>query len=123
MRLLLKYSADPSASVKVRFRYDVVQSLKWSNNASDTYEMSPLLVAIGTWYGVRDAAEALDECLEIIEVLFDEGADLHWSYRVDMDGEILELTPLAYTQKLASLFPISFGRVIEMLLARENRRS
>ena len=33
-----------------------------------------------------------------------------------MDGEILELTPLAYTQKLASLFPDKpFARIIEVL--------
>ena len=35
-----------------------------------------------------------------------------------MDGEILELTPLVYTQKLASLFPDKpFARIIEVLSA------
>ena len=117
--LLLKHGADPSAPVKAKHRYDVVQSLKFSDTPSDTYEMSPLLVAIGTWYGVREAVEALDECLEIVVALLDAGADLHRSYRVDMDGEIVELTPLAYTQKLASLFPDKpFERIIEVLLKR-----
>ena len=82
------------------------------------YEMSPLLVAIGTWYGIREAVEALDECLEIVEALLDAGADVHRRYRVDIDGEILELTPLTYTQKLASLFSDKpFGRIIEVLSA------
>ena len=164
VRLLLKYGAEPSASLKAKFRYDVVQNLKLddddshtcersplflpgtktltsetlshteytiefvpklkgtktlaSETLSYTYEMSPLLVAIGTWYGVREAAEALDECLEIVEILLEGGADVHRSYRVDIEGEILELTPLAYTQKLASLFPDKpFDRIIEVLLA------
>ena len=164
VRLLLKHGADPSASLKAKFRYDVVQNLKLddddshtceksplflpgtktltsetlshteytiefvpklkgtktlaSETLSYTYEMSPLLVAIGTWYGVREAAEALDECLEIVEILLEDGADVHRSYRVDIEGEILELTPLAYTQKLASLFPDKpFDRIIEVLLA------
>ena len=69
------------------------------------YEMSPLLVAIGTWYGLREAVEALEECLEIVAALLEAGADLQRNYRVDIAGEILELTPLRYTQKLASLFP------------------
>ena len=114
--LLLKHGADPSAPVKAKHRYDVVQSLKFSDTPSDTYEMSPLLVAIGTWYGVREAPEALDECLTVVEALLEAGADVHRNYRVDMDGEILELTPLAYTQKLASLFPDKpFGKIIEVL--------
>lgn len=136
--LLLKYSADPSAPFKAKFRYDVVQNLKVgdddahtcersplflpgtntlaSETASHTYEMSPLLVAIGTWYGIREAVEALDECLEVVKALLDAGADVHRCYRVDIDGEILELTPLTYTQKLASLFPDKpFGRIIEVL--------
>ncbi len=140
VQLLLKYGADPSASFKAKFRYDVVQNLKVgdddahtcersplflpgtntlaSETVSPTYEMSPLLVAIGTWYGVREAAEALDECLEVVEALLEAGADVHRSYSVDMDGEILELTPLTYTQKLASLFPDKpFGRIIEVLSA------
>ena len=138
--LLLKYGADPNASFKAKFRYDVVQNLKVgdddahtyersplflpgtntlaSETASYTYEMSPLLVAIGTWYGVREAAEALDECLEVVEALLEAGADVHRRYRVDMDGEVLELTALTYTQKLASLFPNQpFGRIIEVLSA------
>ena len=83
--LLLKYGADPSAPFKAKFRYDVVQNLKVgddgshtrersplflpgtntlaSETVSHTYEMSPLLVAIGTWYGVREAVEALDGVL------------------------------------------------------------
>ena len=140
VQLLLKYGADPSASFKAKFRYDVVQNLKVgdddahtcersplflpgtntlaSETVSPTYEMSPLLVAIGTWYGVREAAEALDECLEVVEALLEAGVDVHQRYRVDMDGEILELTPLTYTQKLASLFPDKpFGRIIEVLSA------
>ena len=163
VRLLLKYGADPSASLKAKFRYDVVQNLKLgddgsrtcersplflpgtktlaseivshteytiefvpklkgtktlaSETVSHTYEMSPLLVAIGTWYGVREAAEALDECLEIVEALLEAGADVHRSYKVDIDGEVLEFTPLAYTRKLASLFPDKpFDRIIEVLL-------
>ena len=137
--LLLKYGADPSASFKAKFRYDVVQNLKVGEDDSHTcersplflpgintlasetvshaYEMSPLLVAIGTWYGVREAPEALDECLEIVEALLDAGADVHRRYRVDIDGEVLELTPLTYTQKLASLFPDKpFNKVTEVLL-------
>ncbi len=116
--LLLKYGADPSAPFKAKFRYDVGQNLKPSDNASVHIEMSPLLVAIGTWYGVRESVPALDECLEIVEALLEAGADLHRSYRVDIDGEILELTPLTYTQKLASLFPDKpFKRIIEVLSA------
>lgn len=138
VRLLLKYGADPSASLKAKFHYDVVQNLKLgddgsrtsemsplflpgtktlaSETVSYTYEMSPLLVAIGTWYGVREAAEALDECLEIVEALLEAGADVHQRYRVDIDDEILELTPLTYTQKLAALFPDKpFDRIIEVL--------
>ena len=137
--LLLRYGADPSTSFKAKFRYDVVQNLKVEDDdahtcersplflpgtntlasepVSQTYEMSPLLVAIGTWYGVREAAGALDECLEVVAALLEAGADVHRRYRVDMDGEILELTPLTYTQKLASLFPDKpFGRIIEVLL-------
>ena len=119
VRLLLKYGADPGASLKAKFRYDVVQNLKLAAEAvSHTYEMSPLLVAIGTWYGLREAAEALDECLEVVEALLTAGADVHRNYRVDIDGEILELTPLTYTQKLASLFPDKpFDKIIEVLLA------
>ena len=164
VRLLLKYGADPSASIKAKFRYDVVQNLKLgdddshtcersplflpgtttlasetvshpeytiefvpklkgtttlaSETISHTYEMSPLLVAIGTWYGVREAAEALDECLEVVEALLEAGPDLQRNYKVDIDGEILELTLLAYTQKLASLFPDKpFDKIIEVLLA------
>ena len=164
VRLLLTYGADPSASVKAKFRYDVVQNLKLgddgsrtcersplflpgtktlaseivshteytiefvpklkgtktlaSETVSHTYEMSPLLVAIGTWYGVREAAEALDECLTVVEALLGAGADVHRRYRVDIDGEVLELTPLTYTRKLASLFPDKpFDKIIEVLLA------
>ncbi len=166
VRLLLKYGADPSASVKAKFRYDVVQNLKLgddgshtcersplflpgtktlaseivshteytiefvpklkgtktlaSETVSHTYEMSPLLVAIGTWYGVREAAEALDECLEVVEALLEVEPDLQRSYKVDIDGEILKLTPLAYTQKLVSLFPDKpFDKIIEVLLAAD----
>ena len=80
--------------------------------------MSPLLVAIGTWYGVREEAPALDECLEIVKALLDAGTDLHRNYRVDIDGKILELTPLTYTEKLASLFPDKpFDKDIEVLRA------
>ena len=141
--LLLKYDADPSASFKAKFRYDVVQNLKVGDDdshtcersplflpgtntlahdtVSHTYEMSPLLVAIGTWYGIREAAGALDECLEVVEALLEAGADVYRRYRVDMDGEILELTPLTYTQKLASLFPDKpFDRVIEVFGANES---
>ena len=40
--------------------------------------------------------------------------------KVDMDGEMLELTPLAYTQKLASLFPDKpFERIVEVLRAAD----
>ena len=75
-------------------------------------------MAIGTWYGIREAVEALDECLEVVKALLDAGADVHRRYRVDIDGEILEPTPLTYTEKLASLFPDKpFGRVIEVLSA------
>ncbi len=138
--LLLKYGANPSAPFQAKFRYDVAQNLKVgdddthtcersplflsgtntlaSDTASHTYEMSPLLVAIGTWYGIREAVEALDECLEVVEALLEAGADVHRRYRVDIDGEILELTPLTYTQKLASLFPDKpFERIIEVLSA------
>ena len=140
VQLLLKYGADPSASLKAKFRYDVVQNLKVGDDdahtcerfplflpgtntlaseaVSHTYEMSPLLVAIGTWYGIREAAEALDECLEVVEALLDAGADVHRRHSVDVDGDILEFTPLTYTQKLASLFPDKpFARIIEVLSA------
>ena len=120
VRLLLKYGADPSASVRAKFRYDVIQNLKLRDNASHDYEMSPLLVAIGTWYGVREEAPALDECLGVVEALLEAEPDLQRNYKVDIDGEILELTPLAYTQKLASLFPDKpFDRIIEVLLAAD----
>lgn len=138
VRLLLKYGADPSASFKAKFRYDVVQNLKVGDDDAHTcersplflpgtntlaydtvlhiYEMSPLLVAIGTWYGLREAPEALEECLDVVKACLDAGADLHRRYKVDMGGEILELTPLAYTQKLVSLFPDKpFERIIEVL--------
>ena len=109
--MLLKYGADPGASVKVKFRYDTVQNQKPS-----TSEMSPLLIAIGTWDGPRDGA--IDECLEILQALINAGADLHRSYQVDIDGEVLTLTPLAYAQKLAAMFPDKpFDRVIELLTA------
>ncbi len=81
--------------------------------------MPPILVAIGMWYGLREAAETLDECLTVVAVLLEAGADVYWNYRVDIDGEILELTPLTYTQKLASLFSDKpFERIIEVLLKR-----
>ena len=138
VRLLLKYGADPSMPFKAKFRYDVVQNLKVGDDDTHTcersplflpgtntlaydtglhtYEMSPLLVAIGTWYGVREAPEALEECLDVVKACLDAGADLRRRYKVDMDGEILELTPLAYTQRLASLFPDKpFERIIEVL--------
>lgn len=64
-----------------------------------------------------------DECLTVVAALLEAGADVHRNYRVDIDGEILELTPLTYTQKLASLFPDKpFGKIIEVLLADENRQ-
>lgn len=111
VRLLLKYGADPNASVRVKFRYDVVQNQKPSD-----CEMSPLFVAIGTWYGPRDGA--IDECLEIVEALIEAGTDLHRRYTVDINGEILTLTPLTYTQKLAAMFPDKpFDKVIAMLAA------
>ena len=63
-----------------------------------------------------EAAGALDECLEVVEALLEAGADVHRRYGVDMDGEVLELTPLTYTQKLASLFPDKpFDRIIKVL--------
>ena len=106
----------------LHFSYLATKTLA-SETVSYTYEMSPLLVAIGTWYGLREAAEALDECLTVVEALLEAGADVHRNYRVDIDGEILELTPLTYTQKLASLFPDKpFDRIIEVLLADENRQ-
>ena len=112
VQLLLKYGADPGAAVKVKFRYDTVQNQKPS-----TSEMSPLLIAIGTWYGPRDGA--IDECLEILKALIDAGADLQRRYQVDIDGQILPLTPLAYAQKLAAMFPDKpFDQVIALLSAR-----
>ena len=98
MRLLLKYGADPNARVKAKFNYDAVQNLKPSE-----YQMSPLLIAIGTWYGVRDGG--IDECLEIVETLIENGADLSQTYTVDIAGEVSELTALDYTLKLATLLP------------------
>ena len=138
VRLLLTYGADPRVPLKAKFRYDVVQNLKLGDDGSHTcemsplflpgtktlasepvshtYEMSPLLVAIGTWYGVREAPEALDECLTVVAALLEAGADVHRNYKVDIDGEVLELTPLTYTQKLAFLFPDKpFDRIIEVL--------
>ena len=111
VRLLLKYGADPGALVKTKFRYDVVQNQKPSPS-----EMSPLLIAIGTWYGPRDGG--IDECLEILEAFINAGADLHRSYQVDIDGEVLTLTPLTYAQKLAAMFPDKpFDQVIALLAA------
>ena len=64
-----------------------------------------------------EVIEALDECLEVVEALLEARTDVHRRYRVDMDGEILELTPLTYTQKLASLFPDKpFNKITEILL-------
>ena len=109
VRLLLKYGADPNARVKAKFHYDAVQNLKPSE-----YQMSPLLIAIGTWYGVRDGS--IDECLEIVETLIENGADLSQTYTVDIAGEVSELTALDYTLKLAALFPDKpFDKVIEVL--------
>lgn len=109
VRLLLKYGADPNARVKAKFHYDVVQNLKPSE-----YQMSPLLIAIGTWYGVRDGG--IDECLEIVEVLIESGADLRQNYTVDIAGEVSDVTVLDYTRKLAILFPDKpFEKVIEVL--------
>ena len=42
--LLLKYGADPSAPLKAKFRYDVVQNLKLGDDGSHTCEMSPLFL-------------------------------------------------------------------------------
>ena len=76
--------------------------------------MSPLLITIGTWYGVRDSG--IDECLEIVEMLINSGADLRRTYTVDIAGEISEVTALDYTRKLAGLFPDKpFGKVVEVL--------
>ena len=76
--------------------------------------MSPLLIAIGTWYGVRDGG--IDECLEIVETLIENGADLSRTYTVDIAGEISEVTALDYTRKLAPLFPDKpFDKVVEVL--------
>ena len=109
VRLLLKYGADPNARVEAKFHYDAVQNLKPSE-----YQMSPLLIAIGTWYGVRDGG--IDECLEIVEMLIDSGADLRRTYTVDIAGEVSEVTALDYTRKLAALFPDKpFGKVVEVL--------
>ena len=132
VRLLLKYGADPSASVKAKFRYDVVQNLKLGDDGSWTCEMSPLFLPgtktlaseivshteytiefvpklkgtkntrlrnclshlrdvsapcgdRGRGMGVREAAEALDECLEIVEALLEAGgrcaSELSGGYR------------------------------------------
>ena len=109
VHLLLEYGADPNARVKAKFHYDVVQNLKPSE-----YQMSPLLIAIGTWYGVRGGA--MDECLEIVETLIESGADLRQKYTVDFAGEISDVTVLDYTRKLAILFPDKpFDKVIEFL--------
>ncbi len=109
VRLLLENGADPNARVKAKFHYDVVQNLKPSE-----YQMSPLLIAIGTWYGVRGGA--VDECLQIVEALIESGADLSQKYTVDIAGEIAEVTVLDYTRKLATLFPDKpFDIVIEVL--------
>ena len=76
--------------------------------------MSPLLIAIGTWYGVRDGG--IDECLEIVEMLIESGADFSRTYTVDIAGEVSEITVLDYTLKLAALFPDKpFDKVIEVL--------
>ena len=109
MRLLLKYGADPNARVNAKFHYDAVQNLKPSE-----YQMSPLLIAIGTWYGVRDGGIA--ECLKIVETLIESGADFSRTYTVDIAGEISDVTVLDYTRKLATLFPDKpFDKVIEVL--------
>ena len=64
-----------------------------------------------------EVIEALDECLEVVEAFLEARADVHQHYRVDMDGEILELTPLTYTQQFVSLFPDKlFDRILEVLL-------
>ena len=76
--------------------------------------MSPLLIAIGTWYGVRDGG--IDECLEIVEMLIESGADLCQTYTLDIAGQISEVTVFDYTRKLAALFPDKpFGKVVEVL--------
>lgn len=109
VRLLLKYGADPNARVEAKFHYDAFQNLKPSE-----YQMSPLLIAIGTWYGVRDGG--IGECLEIVEMLIESGADLCHTYTVDIAGEVSEVTALDYTRKLAVLFPHKpFDKVIEVL--------
>lgn len=41
------------------------------------------------------------------------------NYQVDIDGQILTLTPLAYAQKLAAMFPDKpFEQVIALLSTR-----
>ena len=76
--------------------------------------MSPLLIAIGTWYGVRDGG--IGECLEIVETLIESGAELSRTHTVDIAGEISEVTALDYTRKLAALFPDKpFCKVVEVL--------
>ena len=76
--------------------------------------MSPLLIAIGTWYGVRDGG--IDECLEIVETLIENGADLSQTYTVDIAGEVSDITVLDYVRTLATLFPDKpFDEVIEVL--------
>ena len=44
VRLLLTYGADPSAPLKAKFRYDVVQNLKLGDDGSHTCEISPLFL-------------------------------------------------------------------------------
>ena len=109
IELLLAHGAEPNARVNANLPYDHEGNLRQSD-----CQLSPLLVAIGTWYGVRGGAA--EEPVEVVEMLISGGADLHQTCTVDIDGEILELTSLGYTRKLASLFPDRpFEKVIEVL--------
>ena len=83
----------------------------------DLLTADPSLVSVADEDG-RTPIEALASrgLINFGEALLEAGADVHRSYRVDMDGEVLELTPLTYTQKLASMFPDKpFDRVLEVL--------
>ena len=110
VRMLLSHGADPNAPTRARFQYDMTQTLRPSEG-----EMSPLSVAIGTWYGPREETGAIDECRKVIGDLLQGGADVARNYRVEIAGDLVSLTALQFAHLLEEMFPEQgFQRIIDV---------
>ena len=111
IQLLLSHGADPTAPTHARYQYDMTQTLRPSDG-----EMPPLFVAIGTWYGPREEVGAMGECLEIIEILIQGGADADRTYLVDLGGNLVSLTARQFARRLADMFPDQgFQEIVDLL--------